>query len=605
MHCPCISPHRSLYLRPNYGTEYRIDLVDAYSDKPIGMAVLTVQGLLQQQRDTMVAADGFAVINPFQRPVGCTEKRRWRLELRAGTKNEDYFASTKGRKTGEITGWMDVDLCLTEAVDQLYSSSPIECPPRSPDGLNMELFQAHIARIGTILGDIKKGIAACSYVVSWENPGLTSLSLVVFVTLCLRVNAEYVASLPVFFLVAYMAFLATARKGGQLKERFIDRATTASLESEKKVAVKYSVFRPIGRLHVSVLRGKNIRSRDLGLPGSAGCRVYWDPFRYCENEKKKASLISIDSSMSASHDMGRSNFQYSASPEWYEVQESEETKRLQQLIPRQGEFFGSQLETSGDGAHSSLSETNAESPATCVFPVLQPIRVGQQKGSVHGKEGGDQTVDLDSWESTTSAVVVEVRFQDVLNRLPGFDDVLGEVSFPLSQIIKDGETRGWFRVTDPESASDGRPRVDNYIKSSVNAEAVQNEQTEPEVYVKIKWIPPESNDDNIDSEREASVVIAEEMIRSASQAKSNGIDLMGSSIGAFNTVTGLSGHVHMIQNALGSTLDIVESIRNAFNFTVRCWCNRLFQACRAFDEANLHFAVSNRIHISPPLCSAL
>ena len=183
--------------RSNYGVEYRIELVDASSDKPIGMSVVTTQGLLQQQRDAMVATDGFAVINPFQRPSCCTEKRRWRLELRTGIKNEDYFKSTKGRKGGAITGWVDVDLCFTEAKDLLYSSRPLECPPRPPDGLNVELFQAHIARIGAIIGDIKKAAETFSYVISWKNPALTSLSLMAFVGLCLKFNAEYIASPPV------------------------------------------------------------------------------------------------------------------------------------------------------------------------------------------------------------------------------------------------------------------------------------------------------------------------------------------------------------------------------------------------------------------------
>lgn len=544
--------------RLNYGMEYRVEVVDAYADKPVGMAVVPAQGLLQQQRDAIVAADGFSVINPFQKPLRCTEKRRWRLELRTGAKNGDYFASSKGRTTGEITGWLDVDLCLVESTDRLYGSKPIECPPRPPDGLNVELFQAHIARIGTIISDIKKGIAACAYVVSWKNPALTSLSLIIFVTLCLRFNAEYVASLPVFFLVVYMAYLATARKAGRLKERFIERETAASLQSEEKVAVKYSIYRPIGRLQISVLRGRNIRSRDLGLTGSAGSRIYWDPLRYCDNDKVKAVLISVDSSMSGSHDVAVTNYQYAANPEWNEVYESEETKRLQQLIPSQGEFFAT--------PESSLA-SNKKNPSTCIFPVLRPIRVGKQRqGSLHGKGSGDNTgVELDEWESTTSAVVVEVRFQDVLNKLPGFDDVLGEVSLPLSQIIKDGGTRGWFHVSDPD-APGVNPNAP--IKSlSTSVESAPNEYSEPEVYLEVKWIPPESNDENIDSEREASVVIAEEMIRSASQAQNKGIDLMGSSIGAFNTVTGLSGHVHMIQNALGSALDIAESIRNAFNFT--------------------------------------
>ena len=547
--------------------EYRIDVVDAHTDKPIGMFVLTAQGLLQQQRDNMVATEGFAVMNPFQRPSICTEKHRWRLELRTGMKSGEYFAASSGRKNGEITGWLDIDLCLTENTEQLYSSRPIECPARPADALNVEMFQVHIARIGRLLEDIKKAVEAFSYVISWKNPALTSLSLILFIVLCLRFNAEYVLSLPVFFLLVYMSFLATVRKGGGLKDRFVERETMACLETEKHVSVKYSVYRPIGRLQVTVRRGRNIRSRDLGIAGSAGSRIYWDPLRYCKSEKTKASLIAVDFSLSASHDIGTTNFHYSANPIWGEVHESEETKRLQQLIPSQGEFFGAPSEISS-GATESTAEMKDEVPVGCLFPVLQPIKViRQQKGNLqHGKESADQAVvELDKWESSSSAVVFEVRFQDVLMKLPGFDDVLGEVSFPLSRIIEDGEIHGWFRVLDP-----GDDALSPVSATYPDSEMFQNAATHPEVYLEMKWIPPESNDCNTDSEREASVVIAEEMIRVTSQAKNTGLDLMGTSMGALNTVTGLSGHVLMIQNALGSILDTVESVRNAFNFTVRC-----------------------------------
>ena len=117
------------------------------------------------------------------------------------------------------------------------------------------------------------------------------------------------------------------------------------------------------------------------------------------------------------------------------------------------------------------------------------------------------------------------------------------------------------------------------------------------MYLEVKWIPPELSDENLDGEREASVVLAEELIRSASQAKA-GVDLMGTSIGAFNTVTGLSGHVHMIQNTLGSALDTVESIRNAFNFSVRCIVCKLLQPAHILIITI--YSLSRRIHTSLP-----
>jgi hypothetical protein len=354
-----------------------------------------------------------------------------------------------------------------------------------------------------------------------------------------------------------------------LKDRFLERERKACIESEKQVSVKYAVHRPIGRLHVAVHQGKNIRSRDLGLPGSAGCRIYWDPLRYCKNEKTKKSLISVDSSLAATHEIGLSNFQYSANPIWYEMNESEETKRLQQLLPSHGEFFGAEPATSSLQSHSTIEVLAKSEYADCVFPVLQPIRPAQRQHTVGDNGGADHTVvELESYDSIQGAVVIEVRFKDVLNKLPGFDDVLGEVSFPLPHLIAAGEIRGWYQLSGQGTALTDAIAVNGgHRDGQTNEESFSSENMNPQVYLDMRWIPPESSDDNIESEREAAIVIAEELIRSAARTQNTGIDLMGSSIGAFNTVAGLSGNVQVIQNTLGSVLDTVESVRNAFNFT--------------------------------------
>lgn len=563
---------------PHYGMEYRIDVVDAHTDKPIGTTLLTAQGVLQWQRDIIVATNGFAMIPLFQRPSSCTEERRWRLELRKDIKSgfhDDFFVSSKssksssGSKRGEISGWLDIDLCLTEDMDRLYGPRPIECPPRPPAELNVELFQLYIARLGMLVEDGKSGAAAVSYAISWKNPAFTSLTLILFVSLCLRFNSEYVGCLPFFFLAVYMLHLAAVRRSGRLKDRFLERERKVCIESEKQVSVKYAVHRPIARLHVAVHQGKNIRSRDLGLPGSAGSRIYWDPLRYCENEKKKALLISVDSSLAATHEIGLSNFHFSANPIWDKMNESEETKRLQQLLPNHGEFFGAEPATSSHESHSTSKVVSQFEYADCVFPVLQPIRAAQRQQTIGEKVGGDHTiVELEPWDSIQGAVVIEVRFKDVLNKLPGFDDVLGEVSFPLSKLIAAGEIRGWYQISEQGTTStDALMGIGDYQDSPSNKKSSPSENMRPQVYVDIKWISPEPNDDNVESEREAAVVIAEELIRSAARTQNTEINLMGSSIGAFSTVAGLSGNVRAIQNTLGSTLDVVESARNAFNFT--------------------------------------
>lgn len=93
---------------------------------------------------------------------------------------------------GEISGWIEVDICLTERTDLFYGSHPLQCPARPPADLNVDMFQVHIARLGMLVDDVKSGVASLSYVMSWKNPALTLLSVIIFVILCLRFNAEYV-----------------------------------------------------------------------------------------------------------------------------------------------------------------------------------------------------------------------------------------------------------------------------------------------------------------------------------------------------------------------------------------------------------------------------
>lgn len=49
---------------------------------------------------------------------------------------------------------------------------------------------------------------------SWENPALSSISLVMFVYLCLVGNAEYVLALVPFFLLLFMTWGYIKRRNG-------------------------------------------------------------------------------------------------------------------------------------------------------------------------------------------------------------------------------------------------------------------------------------------------------------------------------------------------------------------------------------------------------
>ena len=158
---------------PHYGAEYKLEVVDANTDSPVGTALLSAQGLLQSQRDGMLSGGPGRLLLGLLRPS--SDLRRVKIELRTGVRTGfglDYYAST------ETSGWVEVDVRLDEDRSMFYSAAPRRCPPRDGEDFDVALIQLHIARIGRLLEDLKKMAEAYFYVVSWESRELTSVSLV-------------------------------------------------------------------------------------------------------------------------------------------------------------------------------------------------------------------------------------------------------------------------------------------------------------------------------------------------------------------------------------------------------------------------------------------
>ena len=316
--------------------------------------------------------------------------------------------------------------------------------------------------------------------------------------------------------------------------------------------MNYTLHRPVGLVSVGVLRGRNIRSPELGLPGNVGCRVYWDPTRYATEKRKKAA-VALDKSAAATHDIGSTNFLYAMNPVWNQMTESAGAKRLHLLLPNGGDFFD-----------TKRRETQKEA---IEFPILQPF------------EESNTLPTLVPWTSSCGALVVEVKFHDVLNILPGSDYAVGEVSIPFSRLAKAGSLEGWFHVLDvgtttvlPASTQEGNQGA--LLDSGAHKAKDAPIDESPQVFLRINWTAPEHSDERIDNEiilesqREASFVIQEEMVRSAVMSRQQKFDVVGTSIGAFNRFRGLSGNLLLVQNTLGLILDTFEAFRNTFNFSV-------------------------------------
>ena len=567
---------------PHYGTEYRIEVIDANTDQVVGTALFPAQSLLQWQRDEMSTSTSL----PLRSKLDIREQREMHkkriIELRQGVKSGfglDYFNTAKKKddsskadsadegRAGEISGWMECDIELLENTKGLICGPEVQeiAPNTTPDDFRIDLVQLHIARIGALIADVKKLVAAYLYLLSWNDPILTLLSLLIFIWLCLRFNMEYIGSLPPSMLALYMTYLWKKRRAGQFATRWIKTEREARVEAEKKLTINHSTHRPIGFIDVSVMRGKNLRSYELGLPGAAYASVFWDALHFVP-EADRERFVEIDPSARGSHEIGSTVASgITSHPEWTAVVESAESERLKQLIPADEDAIG---EAAGaDGATESVS------PLSLQFPILQPISQYANAGSNDGRNS-DNTIRLVPWESSPGAIVIQICFQDALNKFALIDPYFGDVTIPLDRLAKKKEIEGWFPVNDISGNANG-------IEKSASSGTLEGKESktplkgkghgdQPQVYLKLKLTLPESSsgpyEDTSDADKEASVIIAEEMMRLSAMAEGENIGLIGTGLNTFNTVRGLNSQLQGIQNTLGGVLDTIERVRNVFNF---------------------------------------
>jgi len=555
----------------HHGTEFRIEVFDAAKDKPVGCTLLSTQGLLQWQRDELEKEGEFAFTSTLTQKPMKAKKRKRILELRTGVKKGfglDFYNAGKSSGTirsGEISGWIEVEMCFKEDPYLFSNTNPKIYPDRPPDDFNVDLIQLHIARIGSLVEEVTAIYQTYFYVVSWENPALTGLSLIIFVFFCLRFNAEYFGSLPIAMIFCYMLYCAYDKKSNGFRSRLIRKERDARLEEEKVATIDYDEHRPISWLNVKVLRGKHL-STEHGIPGSMVSDIFVDTSRLVDD---KTSLIKCDATSKSAYHIGTTESSgVTFSPVWESIRESHEFIGLKKLLPSSNVLTktDSRLQPSSDANDESVLQELSKIKTSIHFPLLQPIsgRKGLSGGTT--SDEGKISVKLLPWESSVGAVVFQVRFADVLNRLPLFDDTIGEVVIPLERIARARKIKGWFKVLkkgtretieiEPEEA-DSKPTKND------NGNDVLNNS--PMILLEAEITFPDEKVTDID--RETSIVVAEEMIKSASLSQDTRVGIIGTSISTFNTVRGVTGNVQYLQNQLGSILDMMEMLRNAFNFS--------------------------------------
>ena len=536
----------------HYGVEFRIDVVDADTDTIVGSTFLTTQGILQQQRDAYIANNGALLFQFLRGPIPWMETRKVKLNLRSGMKTganaDEYFtlAPKESGSSGLISGWVEISVGIEEFYSRLYGQNPIECSDRPAPELNMSNFSNYIARIKTIIDDVNHAIAQYQYMVSWKNPFWSATTLLTFMWVCIRFDTEYIGSLPIFFAIVFLMYCAYHRSYGGIQRRFIQKEVETMQKVEGNVA-RSKIYRPSGTMTISVSKGRNLINQELGIAGNTSCKVIWDPLRLADNETKE-SIAKADASADTPFEMGNTPTIYTSEPDWGGMEESAVAKRLNQLLPTADkDFFEGSSTTDEPGDIHELT-----------FPILQPLK---SKGSTK-----DQ-LELGSWESSHGAIVLQIKFQDFFNNLPGFDHILGEVSIPFGEIRMERELKAWFQILKVGTTSSSR--LDDNEVDDGDLICGSRGINPPRVYVTLKWDPPklQALDDPNDDEREMSNAIQEELVKSSTMLKESKVNLVDSSIGAVSKALGIGGTVQVVQNTLGSIIDSIEGLINILNFT--------------------------------------
>lgn len=357
-----------------------------------------------------------------------------------------------------------------------------------------------------------------------------------------------------------MIYLGYLRVDGHFKDRWCCQEKEALIKSESKIETNKSIFRPLGILQIGQLQGKHLRSNDLGLPGSFYATIMYDPLRYAD-EKTKSSIIKLDSSSGCIHQVGATiSPGITSSPVWSQLHESPELMRLKYLLPNDRLFA-------------------CKTEASLAYPILQPITDGR---SIDEMIDGDRNtgISLMPWEQSYGAIVIQVRFSDVLGSFHMFDNNLGEVVIPLAKLAGSGQpVEGWFRLLDV-GTTDTLPGEESYDipgNSQTGNESFLDDIYDdglrppaaaaieyPELYLNAKFTSKLFPTFDKYGDKESFKVVCEEMSRTASMAKENRIGVIGSSLSTINTIRTLGG---TLQNQLSYLVDMLERARNAFNFS--------------------------------------
>ncbi len=248
-------------LAPAYDSLLELELVNSASEKVVGRWFATCFDLLQLDYDTLFSRE----------PMPSDLSRR--LELVNDTSVAYATSVVRGFLVARVSFQEDTGAFLGGSNPRLVPKR--ECSKFRND-LSVELFSKAVSRVSRIAKWPKRWIDVVKFVLSWENPALSGIAVIVLLYCSLFASTEHILALPLFFFLLHMTLTLGARFSG----RFVRTLSTASLGGGGSALPDSSedgFFQPVAILKVSVIRGRNMLTSEMGLPGNAFVRLWYCP----------------------------------------------------------------------------------------------------------------------------------------------------------------------------------------------------------------------------------------------------------------------------------------------------------------------------------------
>jgi len=426
--------------------------------------------------------------------------------------------------------------------------------------------------------------------ISWSDTKLSLFCFLSYFYICVKINMDYIGCIPPSIVIVNMLIKYRRRSTGAYVEKYEEEEL---VKLRKKANNKNGgVHRPIAQVKIGIPRGKNLRSRDLGLPGNVYASASW-----ANNVEGKGTEYEIGSTATG---------QMTTNPVW----DTAPKVAHRRLSTAASEFSGAVEEgwekvkqtvykgtgkiltssTHGKKVNKAGMLTNIagkwDKDYVFLYPVLQPL---------------DEDGELKGWGESRGGLVVRIYLENVFNKL--MDDCLGEVVVPLKSLISNGsggeqrEVSGFFEVKDVEVGGrkersivgdlfggEERKRGEREGERIGGAEEEEEEEAEmmgeededltegrggdglkPEVFLRMQLTLKEEGGEVTDAEREASSTIAQELSEvmpedtEGKEGKGGGGGVV---VGAMGTVRSAMQTAKWIQNLIANIVDVVESVFN-------------------------------------------